>query len=60
VAVISSNIHGDTYRVQTTTNLTAGAWQDVATLTADQFGTYIYTDWPATNGPMRYYRSVIP
>jgi hypothetical protein len=51
---------GVTYRVQSTTTVAPPDWQDVTNLTADQYGTYIYVDWPATNGPVRYFRSVTP
>ncbi len=55
-----NGIPGYAYRVQSTTSLSAPAWQDVATLTADTFGNYTYVDHPATNGPARFYRSVWP
>ena len=55
-----NGIPGYAYRVQSTASLSAPAWQDVATLTADAFGNYTYVDHPATNGPARFYRSVWP
>ncbi|HXC99028.1 MAG TPA: immunoglobulin domain-containing protein, partial [Verrucomicrobiae bacterium] len=60
VQVIFDGMPGVAYRVQGTDTLSPTDWQDVTTLTADQYGTYIYTDWPATNGPVRYFRSVTP
>jgi len=60
VQVIFDGMAGVLYRVQSTTSLNLPFWQDVTTLTADQYGTYVYTDWPATNGPVRYFRSVSP
>jgi hypothetical protein len=58
VQVIFDGMPDHTYRVQSTESLTAPDWQDVATLTADLFGSYVYTDSAATNAPARYYRSV--
>ena len=60
VQVIFSGMPGLAYRVQSTDDLTAPNWQDVATLTADAFGDYVYVDHPSTNGPVRFYRSVWP
>jgi hypothetical protein len=60
VQVNFSGLPGYAYRVQSTPSLAVPDWQDVATLTADVFGNYIYTDHPATNGPTRFYRSVWP
>ncbi len=60
VQVIFDGMPGVAYRVQTTDSLTSPNWQDVTTLTAGQYGTYIYVDSPATNGPVRYFRSVSP
>jgi hypothetical protein len=60
VQVIFDGMPGHAYRVQSTAFMATPNWQDVATLTADQFGTYVYADQPATNGPARYYRSVSP
>jgi hypothetical protein len=58
VQVIFDGMPGHTYRVQSTESLTGPNWQDIATLTADQFGSYVYADQPSTNTPARYYRSV--
>ena len=58
--VIFDGMPGVAYRVQTADTLTPPDWQDVTTLVADQYGTYTYVDWPATNGPVRYFRSVSP
>jgi hypothetical protein len=58
--VIFDGMPGVAYRVQTTDTLTPPNWQDVTTLVAGQYGTCIYEDWPATNGPVRYFRSVSP
>jgi hypothetical protein len=60
VQVNFNGLPGTTYRVQSATVLTPSNWQDVATNTADAGGNYTYVDWPATNGPMRYFRSVSP
>jgi hypothetical protein len=60
VQVIFDGMPGVAYRVQTADGLTPPNWQDVTTLVAGQYGTYIYVDWPATNGPVRYFRSVSP
>jgi hypothetical protein len=60
VRMIFNGAPNVTYRVQGTESLSPPDWQDLATMTADPFGTYIYTDWPATNGPARYFRSVTP
>ena len=60
VQVIFDGMPGVAYRVQGADMLSPPNWQDVTNLTADQYGTYIYTDWPATNGPVRYFRSVTP
>jgi hypothetical protein len=60
VEVLFNGVPNLAYRVQSTTILTPSNWQTVTNLTADQFGTYIYVDWPATNGPIRYFRSVSP
>ena len=60
VQVIFDGMPGTTYNVQGADTLTPPDWQDVTNLTANQYGTYIYTDWPATNGPVRYFRSVTP
>jgi hypothetical protein len=51
---------GVQYRIQSTDCLTPCNWQDVATVTADQNGACIYVEWPATNGPARFFRSVSP
>jgi hypothetical protein len=58
VQVIFDGMPGHTYRVQRTESLTGDDWEDVTTLTADQFGYYVYMDPTATNAPARYYRSV--
>jgi Pro-kumamolisin, activation domain/Concanavalin A-like lectin/glucanases superfamily/Immunoglobulin domain/Bacterial Ig domain/Immunoglobulin I-set domain/Viral BACON domain len=60
VQVFFDGMPGVTYQVQSTDSLTPSNWQNVTNLTADQYGTYIYVDWPATNGPVRYFRSVSP
>jgi hypothetical protein len=61
VQVIFDGMPGTNYRVQSADTLMPPDWQDVTTLTADPvYGTYIYVDWPATNGPVRYFRSVTP
>jgi hypothetical protein len=60
VQVIFDGVAGVAYRVQSTTSLNPAVWQDVTNLIADPYGAYIYTDWPATNGPVRYFRSVTP
>ena len=44
VQVFFDGMPGHTYRVQTTDSLTLLEWQDVATLSADQFGSYMYAD----------------
>ena len=58
--VIFDGMPGTAYRVQRTDSLLMPNWQDVATLAADQFGTYVFVDPPGTNAPTRYYRSVSP
>jgi hypothetical protein len=60
VQVIFDGIPRRTYRVQAVDSLTVPNWQDVATLMADQFGTYVFADQTSTNGSARYYRSVSP
>jgi uncharacterized repeat protein (TIGR01451 family) len=60
VQVFFDGMPGLTYRVQCTASLTPPNWQDVASMVADPHGTCIYVDWPATNGPVRYFRSVTP
>jgi hypothetical protein len=60
VQVIFDGMPGVTYRVQSTDSLTEPDWQDVDTLTAGQYGTYIYVDRPSLNGPARFFRSVSP
>ncbi len=60
VHVNFTGIPGYAYRVQASDSLTLPDWHDVATLTADPFGNYVYADAPSTNGPARYYRSVWP
>jgi hypothetical protein len=60
VRVIFAGVPGLTYRVQAADSLTMPNWQDVTTMTADQFGTYVYADQLSTNNPARYYRSVSP
>jgi hypothetical protein len=51
---------GYRYRVQKTDGLINPVWQDVTSLTADEFGTFQYVDTPPTNAPTRYYRCVWP
>ncbi len=51
---------GVAYRVQSTDILAPPDWRDVTNLSANQYGTFLYVDWPATNGPVRYFRSVTP
>jgi hypothetical protein len=58
--VIFDGMPGVAYRVQTADTLSPPDWQDVTTIVASQYGTCIYMDWPATNGPARYFRSVSP
>jgi hypothetical protein len=58
IQVIFEGIPGYTYRVQRTESLTAPNWQDAATLTADQFGNYVFLDPTPTNTATLYYRSV--
>ncbi len=53
-------IPGYVYRIQATVSLLNPTWQDLATVTADQYGVYQYIDTPPTNSPARYYRSVWP
>jgi Bacterial Ig domain/Immunoglobulin domain/Immunoglobulin I-set domain len=60
VQVIFDGTPGTVYRIQSADTLAPPDWQDVTNLTADQYGTYIYVDWPATNGPVRFFRSVNP
>ena len=60
VEVIFDGLPGHTYRVQVTDSLTLHAWEDVTTLTADQFGTYVYVGQVTSDRPARYYRSVSP
>jgi hypothetical protein len=60
VQVIFDGMPGTVYQVQSAKNLVSPDWQNVATLTANQYGIYVYVDWPATNGPVRYFRSVSP
>lgn len=59
VQVIFDGVPYQTYRVQITDSLAPANWHDVATQTADQFGSYTIVDQTATNGT-RYYRSVSP
>jgi hypothetical protein len=60
VLLTFSGIPDWTYRIQSTDNLAAPQWQDVATRRADLYGGYEYADWPLTNAPTRFYRSVWP
>ena len=60
VQVIFDGMPGVDYRIQSADTLTPPDWQDVTNLTADQYGAYTYTDWPSTNGPVRFFRSVTP
>jgi hypothetical protein len=60
VQVIFDGMPGTSYRIQAADTLSPPDWQDITNLTAGVYGTYIYTDWPATNGPVRFFRSVNP
>jgi Concanavalin A-like lectin/glucanases superfamily/Immunoglobulin domain/Bacterial Ig domain len=60
VQVIFDGIPEMPYQIQGADTLSPPDWQTITNLTANQYGTYIYTDWPATNGPVRYFRSISP
>ena len=53
-------IPGQAYQVQCTDTLSPPNWQALTNPTTDNFGVGWVTDWPATNGPGRFYRAVAP
>ena len=48
---------GVAYKVQATTDLGSGLWSDLGTINADLTGSFTFTDYSATNYPMRFYRT---
>ena len=48
---------GQFYKIQAATDLGSGVWTDLATVNADLTGTFAYTDYSATNYPIRFYRT---
>jgi hypothetical protein len=60
VRLVFSGIPGWTYRVQYADTLPPVNWTDLSTNTADSLGSYQYVDYPPTNSPTRFYRSVSP
>lgn len=60
VRVSFEGVPGHRYLVQRTESLTPPSWLDVAALTADPFGAYVYVEPVSSNAPARYYRSVSP
>jgi hypothetical protein len=55
-----SGTPGQTYQVQTTTNLAAPVWVTVTNFTADPDGLFQFTDATAGIYPCRFYRAVTP
>jgi hypothetical protein len=49
-----------TYRIQYTAGLASPNWQDLSTNTADDFGSFQFTDQTVTNTSARFYRAVSP
>jgi len=48
------------YTIQFTESLSTPSWQSLGSSTADALGQFQFTDTPATNSPLRYYRSTYP
>ena len=53
-------IPGRTYRIEYTDGWTPLLWEPLTTGTANQFGTFEFTDTPPPGTQTRYYRSVSP
>jgi hypothetical protein len=60
VAVACAGAAGQTYLVQAASQLSADAWQTIATNTTDLNGWMTYIDSSATNFPSRFYRTALP
>jgi hypothetical protein len=50
---------GNTYLVQTTTNLSAPEWVTIASNIADLTGAWSFTEYSVSNSPARFYRSTL-
>jgi hypothetical protein len=55
-----NGVPGWAYKFQYAGDLPNPLWEDLTTVTADTYGTCEYIDWPPTNAPTRFYRSVLP
>jgi hypothetical protein len=60
VAIACAGAAGQTYLVQAASQLSADAWQTIATNTTDLNGWMTCVDSTATNFPSRFYRTALP
>jgi hypothetical protein len=58
--VTCDGVPGWDYKFQYAEDLPNPLWEDLTTVTADAYGTCEYSDWPPTNAPTRFYRSILP
>jgi nitrogen fixation protein len=58
--VTCDGVPGWPYKFQYADDLAHPGWQDIATLTADAWGTCEYIDPPRTNALARFYRAISP